>query len=295
MSYLRARNFNENPIMRKVRILCLAGVALLFAACSKDDNPGGDDNPKPETDHPVRYISTMVETPASGGDSIVYTYNADNTLKREARFELGKTDPSYVSIFYPRYYTDGVESIFSTNNVQDATGTLAYVITHNSKGQIVTSENRSETGSPYVTSSYDADGQVIKRSYYAPQAGGAIDSSIFSLTWKNKNVEKVVIVQYDKVRNDTTTIDYLYDDKRNPMLYTGIDVYRDLFPFQYLSANNATKETWSYSFGHGYYLTYEYTYNSDKYPTYIKMTEVEEVDNEPHTLTETNITYVPVQ
>ncbi|KAA2238887.1 hypothetical protein F0L74_21985 [Chitinophaga agrisoli] len=277
--------------MTRVPFLCLAGFALLFAACSKDDAPDRNGNtPPPEPARDIAYVASMA-THTTFGDSVVFEYNADKTLKRQGAFEFGRVADINTFIYYPHYENGRIKSLYLSRAAADVAGEPRFEIVYNNAGQVIrTNDVTPAANGGFTAYNYNSDGHIIDKRMYGTSA--KTDSVVWTFTWEGKNVTKVIMTNSNFGNPYTETYTYTYDDKWNPFTGRTLGIFTNSFELPYYYSENNVKKQVLVDGSDSYTTTYEYQYNSDGYPVHFAASEVTEGD--PTVYTEaTDITYLP--
>ncbi len=220
--------------MKKL-FLSAAALVLLFAACSKDDNPtpGTPDIPQTHGKY-LQYLLTSV-------DSVRFTYDTANNIIGEGRW--GRIDALVRKslVFRENGKIKQVDRLIA-DDVAEPLRSFEY----NSAGNPskIFFYNTFSDGTKYDSLLYNADGRLTTiysiATYLAPP--NQIDGKTI-FTWDSKgNVTKEVVLNiFDGVESkDSLIIDYIYDDKVNyfakqPELF----LIEGQDPVMWQSANNA--------------------------------------------------------
>lgn len=216
--------------MKKV-MLGLTAMALIFAACKKDDA-------SPET----YYLSKIIEVGEDGNDTTFISYNADNTFK-ELYSSAGDE-------FYgegPAYEGGKIVAIMERSSFNPTSHkTKSFVYTGNNVTRVnywSTQDGQTTPASIYDSLVY-VNGKLSEFHHADVNMDGY--STKYVLTWEGDNV-KTCTTYMKQAGSDYSLFDvtkYTYDTR--PALYkllTGNYYWlSDLTSFDYLSANNVTKE-----------------------------------------------------
>jgi len=245
----------------KQPFICIATLALLFAACKKDDAPAS----VPVT----KYLQSFI---SDAGDSTAIEFNMDKSVYRLLRFGNDKSfratipayesgtgnitsvtvsiDPLTYSVYEHQILTYTKANLLSTISFYGYDGSLEYIdsLSYSSSGKLDTIY--------YFKFNYETDKNELR--------------SKFIHTWDAKgNIVKQEEISMTEPADKTVTT-YTYDDKINPALKLkgfyltnfGEDEVAGL-----LSANNILTSA-AVNSGKGSTLSVNntYKYDADKYP-----------------------------
>lgn len=220
--------------MKKV-MLGLTAMALIFAACKKDDA-------SPET----YYLTKMIEVGEDGNDTTFISYNADNTFK-EILYSYTSNGAVEFYAQGPVYEGGKITGIQERDSDNPANRTTrSFVYTAGVISKVTYYGDANGDGVP-DTDRYDSlvytAGKLTE--FYALNAAQRDYPIKYTLTWEGNNV-KTASTYFKQPGTEYTLHSiskYTYDNKPAfQQLLGNFQWLNDLTSFDYLSANNVTKE-----------------------------------------------------
>jgi len=239
------------------KLLCLLSAVLLgFTSCSKDDN---NDSSEPASLILVKKIIYGESDGISYFSNYVYDGNKIISITDEDGFVMKNT--------YTGDFVTKIESITESGNL-DATTEYSYV-----NGKLSFSDRKITNQDKYNRTKfvYNTDGTVSYQEYTIDSKTEieTIKGKVVKLTFKDGN-----LVKRERSNNDgSQTLDvYEYDTKNSP--------FKNALGFTLLdeeaSVNNLVKKTQTFTSEDGintiYITTYDYKYDSNNYPTEVRIT-----------------------
>jgi hypothetical protein len=268
--------------MKKVNILFLVliGFALTFASCKKDDDDDGDGGtPTAKT----CYVTKMTN---ENGSYTQVSYDADDHVVKTEEFDsLGAADG--YSVFT---YTSG--NMTKMEDYDSGAIDSKLEITYNSENQpikldIFTDQGTGLTKVGYYEYTYSSS-KLTKLSMFFEVLSQMKEIQKSEFEYSGDNVSK--ITNYEIGASLTLelsgTVEYTYDDKKNPFLNIGLDYF--MGDIQFISKNNYTKMTTKDETGttiddESTNATYEYS--AENYPTKSTTVAFDNSDTEISTYT----------
>lgn len=252
--------------MKKVNILFLVliGFALTFASCKKDDNDDGDGDGGSPTSKTC-YVTKMTN---ENGSYTQVSYDADNHVVKIEEFDsLGAADG--YSVFT---YTSGNMTKMEGYNAGAIDSKLE--ISYNSENQPIKSDMFTDQGTGLTKIGYYeytySSSKLSKISMFFEILSQMKEVKKSEFEYSGDNVSKVT--NYELGGTLTLelsgTVEYTYDDKKNPFLNIGLNYF--MGDIQFISKNNYTKmtikdETGTIADDESANITYEYS--TENYPT----------------------------
>lgn len=191
--------------MRKIFMLLVACVAMVFVSCSKDDD---GDNGTPLGGKQMSKITEYDENDEVSSYSI-YEYDKQGRITKETWTD--KTDGNASSATYI-YGDKEIKIIEEDFDSEDGNSTYTTICKLNDKGFIVSSED--DNNHKYVYT-YDNNDQLIKIS----------GSDNITYTWENGNITKetaswgTFTYIYNQSENKNVGINYFSEDIPNDVLF----------------------------------------------------------------------------
>lgn len=241
----------------KKTLLTLAGMALLFTACSKkDDTAQSEDN----------YLKGLLKGAYSITDTVRFEYNSDKTVSR-ARFgwidgtDVGggiatfKYANNKMTEAWLSAYSESL--VFGPNTLE-----TQFIYAGDKLQKIVRPQG---TGLPRIDSiGYGANGKAEKVFYYEADPADKTKQKniqIDVLEWTGNNISKITST-WNGPTGPVTAIDtYILDDKPNYQGDVLMTVLEDGFEPEAFNANNVTKVTRTQD-GLDRINTFDFEYNS---------------------------------
>ncbi|MRG47054.1 hypothetical protein GFS24_18165 [Chitinophaga sp. SYP-B3965] len=260
--------------MRKT-LLGLTAMTLFFAACNKDDN----DDTTPGT----YYLSKFIQVGEDGNDTTLISYNENNTFKEtySSGMNNGQLEFYEAGPVYEGGKIIAVQQRSSLNPVSHYTKSFVYT------GDLVTKVNyywdNNQDGQYEVGPAFDSLVYVAGKltELWALNPDQPDNQNKYLLTWEGNNV-KTCSLYFKHSGNDfilESVNKYTYDNKPGYQHLIGSYLWLDdLTSFEYLSANNVTKEEYFNNndvLGSTY--THAYTYEGNL----LKTIDTEEAFTDP--------------
>ncbi|RBL89008.1 hypothetical protein [Chitinophaga flava] len=244
----------------KKTLLTLAGMALLFTACSKKD-----DTTQPEDN----YLKGLLKGEYSITDTARYEYNSDKTV---SRVRYGWIDGADVGGGISTYkyannkMTEVWLSAYSESLVFGPNTLVAQYIYAGDKLQKIVRPQA--TGLPRIDSiGYGANGKAEKVFYYEADPADKTKQKniqIDVLEWTGNNITKITANWAAPDGSPLTAIDtYTFDDKPNYQGDILMTLLEDGFDPEAFNANNVTKVTRDQGALTNRTNTFELEYNSE--------------------------------
>lgn len=250
-------------IFMKHPFICIATLALLFAACKKDDH-----SPAPAA--VTKYMQSIV---SDDGDSTAVEFNIDKSVYRYLHFSADKSFTSFMPSYEP-----GTGNIISVDLSTDpATGesSLYQSVSYNSMKQISTISFYGYNGLLEKVDSLSYGSGKLDTIYYFkvnPETSQKELQSKYVHTWDTKGN---IVKQEEFSMDGLIVTTYTYDNKINPALkvtgYYLINFGEEEVP-ELLSANNILTSTivnTPKNYTASKNNTYEY--DADNYPVIMKL------------------------
>jgi hypothetical protein len=222
----------------KKTLLGLTAMTLFFAACKKDDA-----TPAPVT----YYLSKTIQVGEDGNDTTLISYNADETFKETYSSAMNNGQLEYYASgpVYEGGKIVAIQQRSSLNPVSRYTKSFVYT------GDLVTKVNyywdNNQDGQYEISPSFDSlvytAGKLTE--LWALNTAQPDNQTKYLLTWEGNNV-KTCSLYFKHTGTDfmlESINKYTYDNKPGFQQLIGAYLWLDdQNSFEYLSANNATKE-----------------------------------------------------
>lgn len=223
----------------KKQLLALAGMALLFVACSQKDDP--QPQPQPEANPFAGMLKGMYNVK----DTSRYEYNDDKTVSK-VRYDWKDGANAGGGIVTLKYNSGSISEIWeSTYNESLVPGpnrlitSFSYV--NNKIQKIRMWENEDHDIIDSIR--YDAGGKMEKIFHIAKINLTPVIINTDSLVWTGNNITKVVRKSTDPSGGEEYTDVFAHDDKRNVYLDIRPAMPDGTFIADPFNANNIVKVT----------------------------------------------------
>jgi hypothetical protein len=252
MVYIPYLCFSHKTFKMKANIGFFLLFATIICSCSKDEN--NEQN---------LYIKSICRQ----YDTLEYSYSAGKVFRKQ---EIMQASPGFEHSWNYLYTAGRMDSIIRNDGL-----TFVY---YYSNDTLVRIQSR---GSDWTTIlfKYDASYRVSEQqtSYLIHGYHGEsyLEDYLFRFKYRNGNID--TCVEYGRPSTSSEfvpydTITYTYDDKKNPFsVITDPDIvfypYNLPRDFRYYNQNNLLEEKHSNPYFYIFEATYQYTYNTDNYPT----------------------------
>lgn len=221
----------------KKQLLAVAGIALLFAACSKkDDNPQPENNP----------LTGLLKGMYSETDTNRIEYNSDKTVSKMTYGYVDGTDVGG-GITTVKYVNGKVseiwESAYAESKVFGPNELLAQFVYADNKIQKIINPGKSSDRLYYDSARYDAGGKLEKVFRFGGPKEAVRLTETDSLVWTGNNITKV-IRKYINIENGVEVVRpgaidlYTFDDKPNWQAPVGAASMESGFAPEAFNANN---------------------------------------------------------
>lgn len=249
----------------KKQLLALAGVALLFAACSKND----DNNSQPEPNPSSGTFSGLLKGVYSITDTLRVEYNSDKTASKITSGWIDGTDVggSIATIKYTNGRAVEIwESAYSESKVWGPNELTTQFVYVGDKIQKVIEPGKTDDYYHYDSARYNASGKIEKIFRYGGMKPNITKNSTDSLVWTGNNITKIVHEGFsmaDGVEKLTYTYTdiYTFDNKPSWLAPLGAALMSYSFNLESLNANNILTQTRSQKDMADRVNKFEYKYN----------------------------------
>lgn len=249
----------------KKQLLALAGVALLFAACSKNDD---NNNTQPEPNPSSGVSSGLLKGMYSITDTVRIEYNSDKTV---SKITSGWVDGTAVggSIATIKYANGRAVEIWESAYDEKVWGpselTTQFVYVGD-KIQKVIEPGKADNYFYYDSARYNASGKIEKIFRYGGMKPNITKNGTDSLVWTGNNITKIVhegFSMVDGVEKLTYTYTdvYTFDNKPSWQAPLGAAWMSYSFDPESFNANNILTQTRSQKDMADRVNKFEYKYN----------------------------------
>ncbi|QJB33044.1 hypothetical protein HF324_17295 [Chitinophaga oryzae] len=249
----------------KKQLLALAGVALLFVACSKND----DNNPQPEPNPSNGSFSGLLKGMYTVTDTTRIEYNSDKTVSKFTSGWIDGTDVggSISTIKYENGRAVEIwESSYSESKVWGPNELTTQFLYVGDKLQKVIEPGKADNYLYYDSARYNASGKIEKIFRFGGMKPNIYINSTDSLVWTGNNITKTVHEGFSMIDGVVKpayayTDTYTFDDKPSWQAPLGVAAMNYSFDTESLNANNILTHTRSQKDMADRTNKYEYEYN----------------------------------